>query len=238
MVSAIVVAAGEGKRIGGKTPKPYIALHEKPIIAWTLEVLTEVPEISSIVVVTHAKWIDHCRSEIIQKMGFRKVSSVVEGGEERQDSVRLGLARANGDFVVIHDAVRPFITPEFVTGLIATVRKYGAVVPGIPVIDTVKEIENGFVRETLNREELREIQTPQVFKLSTIREAHAEAHRSSFHSTDDSALVEKLGVKVKVVDGLQGNMKITTKEDLARAEQLMEKLRSPGKSKSKNESGK
>ena len=233
-ISALIVSAGEGKRfnpkrMGSNIPKPYALLKHKPIIAWTLEIFDNLAEVNDITVVTHPKWIEYCKSEVIDRFGIKKVKYVVEGGEHRQDSVRLGLKVMDGEevqpqFVLIHDAVRPFITKEFLTYLIKETESYDAIVPGVPIINTIKETRDGFVFRTLEREKLYEIQTPQVFKVNKIKEAHDSAFKSNFYATDDSALMERIGVKVKLAEGLKQNIKITTAADLVYAEYWVGKL--------------
>lgn len=221
MITALIVAAGEGTRMREKVPKPYIKLKGVPILGVTLSRFNPHPKVDSIVIVTHSKWVEYCKLEIVDKFGFNKVESVIQGGPRRQDSVRLGLAVVNSEFILIHDAVRPFITAEFVSKLIREVKQCDAVIPGVPVTDTIKEIRDGFVHYTLDRDRLYEIQTPQVFRVNVIKKAHEEALKANFYSTDDSALVEGLGIKVKLVDGLTQNIKITTKQDLLHAEALL-----------------
>ncbi|MDI6840297.1 MAG: 2-C-methyl-D-erythritol 4-phosphate cytidylyltransferase [bacterium] len=220
-ISAIIVAAGEGSRIGASIPKPYIKLNGIPIIALTLKPFDQSTEIENIVVVTHWKWIDYCQSEIIRKFGFKKVITVVKGGNERQDSVNVGLDVVDGDIVLIHDAVRPFVTQDFIISLIRECKKYGAVVPGIPVTDTIKEVDGNFVHCTIQRDRAYSIQTPQVFKTNIIRKAYQEAYATRFYGTDDASLVERLGIKVRVIKGLPTNIKITTNEDLLYAKAII-----------------
>lgn len=225
MITALIVAAGEGTRIGAKIPKPYIKLKGMPILAVTVKSFNSHPEIDNIVIVTNPNWIDYCKTDIVGKYGFNKVKSIIEGGKTRQDSVRFGLSAMSdapvSSIILIHDGVRPFITQKFISMLIQTAKKYDAVVPAVPVTNTIKEIKNGFVSHTLDRDRLYEIQTPQVFRLNVIKNAHNSAVKAKFHTTDDSALVERLGVRVKVVEGLTQNIKITTKENLLYAEKIL-----------------
>lgn len=224
MADVIIVGAGEGIRMQDKVPKPYIELKGKPIIALTLRVFNEIQEIENIIVVTHPERVEYCKSEVVEKFGFKKVREVTKGGAKRQDSVKLGLEAISSTLnpipytLLIHDAVRPFITGDFITHLIKMCAKYGAVVPGIPATNTIKEVEDGFVRRTLQRNHLYEIQTPQVFKYSIIKEAYERAYSNGFYGTDDASLVERIGVPVKIVAGLPSNIKITTPEDLLYAE--------------------
>ncbi|MCK4353552.1 2-C-methyl-D-erythritol 4-phosphate cytidylyltransferase [candidate division WOR-3 bacterium] len=221
--SAIIVAGGESLRMKTPLPKPYIELQGKPIIVWTLTPFDELKVIDEIILVVHEKWIDYCK-DIVKKFNFKKVKSIVKGGTARQDSVKEGLSLVNTDFVLIHDAVRPFITKTFINNLIKFGKEYGAVVPGIPVVDTIKEVKNDFAHHTLQRGKIYKIQTPQVFKTDILKKAYGEAYNAGFYGTDSSMLVEKIGVKVRIVKGLKENIKITTQEDLVYAETLLRKI--------------
>jgi 2-C-methyl-D-erythritol 4-phosphate cytidylyltransferase len=222
-IALVIAGAGEGKRFGGKVPKPYVRLKGIPILSLTLEVFDTLSEINSIIIVTHPDWIKYCRKEIIEEFKFKKVVDIIAGGEKRQDSVRLGLEKVEADFVLIHDAVRPFVTRNFILQLIKAGLRYGAVIPALSVIDTIKRVEEGIVKNTIERENLYKIQTPQFFRLDIIKKAHYEAYKCGFYGTDDSALVERLGIQVKVIKGLSSNIKITTPDDLLYAYNLLSK---------------
>jgi len=215
----------------GNVPKPYIKLKGASIIALTLKVFNEIKEIDNIIIVTHPDWINFCSSEIVEKLGFKKVKLVINGGPKRQDSVKMGLdaisstPMASPDTLLIHDAVRPFITPDFISHLIEMGAKYGAAVPALPATNTIKLIENGFVLRTLQRNNLYEIQTPQVFKYNIIKEAYEKAYSCGFYGTDDAELVERIHLPVKIVPGLPSNIKITTPEDLLYGERLMKMIK-------------
>jgi len=162
--------------------------------------------------------------DLVKRFGFTKVSRIIPGGAERQDSVYAGL-KALGpkmDLVLIHDGARPFITPDLIDRIVAETRVLKAVVAAIPVRDTIKEIgEDGRVLKTLNRDRLWEIQTPQGFHYSVLLKAYEKAFEDRYYGTDDAALVERLGIEVKVVPGSRFNLKITTPEDLALGEALL-----------------
>ena len=230
MANVIIVGAGEGKRMQNKIPKPYIKLKGTPIIALTLKVFDTIQLIENIIIVTLPDWIKYCKSEIVEKFGFKKVKAIIKGGNRRQDSIKMGLdaiadihpqLTISDSIVLIHDAVRPFITKDFITHLIKDCNKYEAVIPAMPATNTIKEVENGFVHRTLQRNNIYEIQTPQVFKYSVIKKAYEEAYSCGFYGTDDASLVEKIGIPVKISTGLSSNIKITTPEDLLYAETLL-----------------
>ncbi len=215
-VSAIVVAAGKSKRFGGKVSKALLKLNSKPVIAYSLDVLSEHRKINEIIVVGNPANIKSL-SDIIKKNKIRKAKKIVLGGKERQDSVYNGLRAINpkADFILIHDAARPFITKGLVSLVIEEAQKSKAAIVGVPVKSTIKEVKSKtglIVRRTLNRNNLWEIQTPQVFSKEIILKAYKDFGQSS--ATDDASLVEKAGKKVKMVLGAHHNIKITTPEDL------------------------
>jgi 2-C-methyl-D-erythritol 4-phosphate cytidylyltransferase len=214
MLSAIIVAAGQGKRLKAALSKPLVKIGKIPAIAYSLSALNKHPGIDEIIVVVNVK--NHqAVSRIIKDYSFKKVKSLVLGGKLRQDSVYNGLKKINrnSDWVLIHDSARPFIDRKAITEVILAAKKTGAAILGVPVKATIKSIKSGgLVDRTLNRANLWEIQTPQVFKKELIFRAYKEY--SKMNVTDDASLVEKLGKKVKIVSGSYENIKITTKEDL------------------------
>lgn len=223
-ITALIIAAGAGKRMNRKEPKQFLELANKPILAHTVEVFESSGLISEIILVVPRQSLAYCRKKIIDKYGYRKVTKLIPGGKQRQDSVWRGL-REIGDncrAVVIHDGVRPLVTKKMVDESIRAVRKYKAVIFALPAKETVKRIDkNNFVTATLRREELVLVQTPQVFELDLIKKAYKQAFKSKFYGTDDAMLVERLGKTVKVLPGSDANIKITTNHDLAIAETIM-----------------
>lgn len=213
-VSAIVVAAGKSKRFGGKVSKAILKLNSKPVIAYSLDVLSEHRKINEIIVVGNAANIKSLR-DIIKRNKIRKARDIVLGGKERQDSVSSGLRVINpkADYVLIHDAARPFITKGLVSLVIEEALKSKAAIVGVPVKSTIKKTDQkGCVKETIDRNNLWEIQTPQVFSKDIILKAYKDFSRPK--ATDDAALVERAGKRVKMVIGAHHNIKITTPEDL------------------------
>jgi 2-C-methyl-D-erythritol 4-phosphate cytidylyltransferase len=199
-------------------PKQYLALAGAPILVRTLQALGRAGEVSGIVVPVPRGQVAHTE-RLLRRFRVRRVLAVVEGGADRQASVRLGLAAAppGARWVLVHDAVRPFITAGLVGAVLAAARPTGAAACGLPVRETVKRVRGGLVAETLAREGLWLVQTPQAFRRALLEEAHDKALRDGRSGTDDAALVEWLGVPVAMVPGLPGNLKITTWEDLVAA---------------------
>lgn len=219
-VSAIIVAAGQGKRLKGKVSKVLLKLNSTPVIAYSLGVLDKHPMVKEIIIVGNLKNIKELRS-IVRRDNTGKPTRIVLGGLRRQDSVRNGLRAINPkvDFVLIHDAARPFLTKDLISAVIKGARKTRAAIAGVPVSATIKRVGDKFlVKETIDRNGLWEIQTPQVFKKDLILKAYKEFGDTAV--TDDAMLVERLGAKVSVVLGAHNNIKITTPQDLAIARGL------------------
>ncbi len=217
IASAIIVAAGSSKRMGGKTNKPYIEINGKPMLAYSLEVFAQVPDIKEVLVAVRADDEAACKA-LIRKGKFGNVRLVI-GGKERQDSVANALKKVRKDCraVLIHDAARPYITPDLVSRLLLSAEKHRAVLPVIPIKDTVKRSMNGkYVDETLDRKQLFLAQTPQVFDYRLLIRAYERAHDEGYYGTDDASLVERLGIPVMIFPGEEGNMKITVKEDIVK----------------------
>jgi 2-C-methyl-D-erythritol 4-phosphate cytidylyltransferase len=234
-VIAIVPAAGMGKRFGPGPKKPFQNLSGKPLIVWSIEALESVGAIEEIIPVLMKEDMEYGQ-RVFEEYRLSKIKMIAPGGKERQDSVHNGLRLVEDkkSIVLIHDGVRPLIEKELIEkGMteMQTSRETSAkgdedfdgVVLGVPVKDTIKELEAGFIRKTLKRESLRAVQTPQIFPLAKILDAYEKAAKEGFYSTDDSALLERYGGKVKVVAGSYRNIKITTPEDLEIAEFLLSK---------------
>lgn len=219
--SAVVVAAGRGSRMGTAEPKQYLALAGKPILLHALERFEAMPEIGEIVLVTGADEIGRCEA-LCAAHGLRKVRRIVAGGAERQQSVHRGLAAATGEWVLVHDAVRPLVTPEAVRRCMAQAEAAGAAVLAVPVKDTIKVVdEAGRIAATPDRRTLRAVQTPQAFRRELLLACHERAAREGFAATDDAGVVERYGHPVAVAEGEYSNVKITTPEDLTAAEWLL-----------------
>jgi len=221
---AIIPAGGSGKRIGGNLAKQYLSLSGIPLLAHTLITFQRSSVIDDIFLVVPPEDLQYVRKMIIEKYGLSKVSQILTGGRQRQDSVKNGLDVVGGDhsIVVIHDGVRPFISEEMIHQVVMGALKEKAVTFGVPVKDTVKMIDpGGWVRETLNRDGLWLTQTPQAFERQVIKRAYQMAGEDHFYGTDDAALVERIGIRVKMIPGSYDNIKITTKDDLVLGEFLI-----------------
>lgn len=227
--TAIILAAGQGKRMKTKVQKQFLMLQGKPLLYYSLACFQKSDEIQDIVVVTGKESIDYCRSEIIEKYGFTKVKSIAEGGKERYDSVYAGLeaCSADTDYVFIHDGARPFVTEDIIKRTKEGAVTYQACIAGMPSKDTVKIIdENNMVSATPERSRVWSVQTPQVFLYSLIKEAHDTARSVSMQGvTDDAMVVEQYkNTPVHIVEGAYENIKITTPEDILVAEKILEKI--------------
>lgn len=223
MVSAIVVAGGKGKRMGKQISKQYLKICGIEIIAITLSKFEKCKCIDNVVLVVPEQDVEFCNEKIIKKYGFKKVIKVVKGGDERQDSVYNGLLNIpkDTDIVVIHDGVRPFVSSDIIEKSIEEAEIYGACGAAVAVKDTIKIAdENRFVKTTPERKNMFAIQTPQSFKYDVILNAHETAKKSGKIYTDDTKLVEEMGLKVKLFEGSYSNIKITTPEDLYIGEYL------------------
>lgn len=223
--AAVIPAGGSGVRMGSSRPKQFMELAGKPVICHTLEIFERAGSIDTVHLVVPPGSEELCREEIIKKWGFKKVPRVVKGGETRQDSVFLGLKSLSGGFdrVAIHDGVRPFLSPDLLEKAVSEcVEEVDGVVVAIPCKDTPKQAgESGFISSTLKRDDLFLAQTPQVFRFDILREAFERAEKDGYQGTDDSALVERIGGKVRIVPGDAVNIKITTPEDMIRAEEYV-----------------
>ncbi|MNI29730.1 2-C-methyl-D-erythritol 4-phosphate cytidylyltransferase [compost metagenome] len=218
VIGVIVVAAGRGTRMGTKESKQYLKLQDKPIVIHTLEVFESHPLISEIVLVTGEQDVDRCAAWI-GEYGITKCVKVIPGGAERQHSVYQGLLQISTTWVLVHDGVRPFVTESQITSCYEAAVNHGASVLAVPVKDTVKQVDGeGWVTATPDRRSLWAIQTPQAFRRADLIKAHELAEQEGFIGTDDSMLVERLGIPVLVVEGSYSNIKITTPEDLDYAE--------------------
>lgn len=223
-VAAIVPAAGLGKRFGPGTNKPFRLLLDKPLIVWTLEALQNIDEIEEIIPVLKESDME-LGVKVFESHNLTKITRIAPGGRERQDSVYHGLKLIDGkaDIVLIHDGCRPLIDREIVLEAINNIKGFDGAIVAVPVKDTIKEAENSIVKQTIKREALWQVQTPQVFRYSSIMKAYDKAMAEGFYSTDDSALIEKLGGRVRIIMGSYDNIKVTTPEDIPIAEILLKK---------------
>ena len=220
---AIVLAGGEGVRMDADIPKQFIRLAGKPVIIHTLKRFEESPFISDIVVVCHKGHIDTL-SRMIENNGICKISGIFSGGKKRQESSYIGVKNCPGDteFVLIHDAVRPFITSQMIEDTLSAAKEVGAAGVAIDIDDTIIVQKNDFIKEIPVRDDLKRIQTPQGFRYQTIIQAHQWALDNGITgSTDDCGLVLAMGGDVKIVEGAACNIKLTDRTDLLIAEQFI-----------------
>jgi 2-C-methyl-D-erythritol 4-phosphate cytidylyltransferase len=214
---AIILAAGQGKRMNSKTPKQYLMLRGKPILYYSLKVF-ENSEVDNIVLVVGDGEVKYCKEEIVDKYNFKKVIYIVEGGAQRYHSVYNGLNTIKGvDYVLIHDGARPFITEAIIANALLKVVKSKACVVGMPVKDTIKIAnDHNYVVETPNRALVWTIQTPQVFEFELIKKAYDMLIGQNITTiTDDAMVLEKmLSYPIELIKGSYRNIKITTIEDL------------------------
>ena len=223
--TAIVLAAGSGKRMNTAVHKQYLDIKGKPVLYYALHAF-EQSSVDEIVLVVGKGETDYCRQEIVEKYGLKKVKKIVEGGKERYHSVYEGLKAADHpDYVLIHDGARPFILKKTIEQTMQEVKKYQACVVAVPVKDTVKIAdEEGYAKETPERKYVWAVQTPQVFSYPMIYDAYEKALQQEDASiTDDAMVLEKVtGRKVRLIEGSYRNIKITTPEDLLIAECYLE----------------
>jgi 2-C-methyl-D-erythritol 4-phosphate cytidylyltransferase len=224
-VNAVVVAAGNGTRMGGKVRKPFLPLAGSPLILHTLERFAQCRTVCKLIVVVAGEDLPRCREVVRGAPQLRALECEFQaGGQRRQDSVREGLSRLDVDceVVVIHDGARPLVSPALIDRCVEAAMAEGAVVVGVPARNTIKFVTTDrLVSKTPTREMLWEIQTPQAFRVEIAREAHRRAVADRAEGTDDAALVERLGKPVAVLDGERTNIKITFPEDLIVAEALL-----------------
>ena len=226
-IGAIVPAAGLGRRFGAGENKSLYEFMGKPLVVWALQALQSVDEIGEIIPVVKEEDVN-AAADLVERYKIAKVRHIVPGGRERQDSVYNGLRALDKEtsIVVIHDGARPLVDGLLIKNSISELDSFDGIVAGVPVKDTIKEVkgkglEDGLmVRRTLDRNVLWAIQTPQTFHYAKIREAHCKAHAEGFYATDDAALIEYYGGRVRIIEGSYLNLKITTLEDINIAETL------------------
>ena len=216
--TAIIVAAGSGKRMGAGFNKVYMPLYKKTVLYYTLKAFSDSGVIDEFVLVTGKEDFNKAK-EIGEELGINLI--LTEGGKERQDSVINGIKMASGDIVLIHDGARALITPGLIKNVLNDAKEFGAASLGVTPKDTIKVSKDGFIESTLDRNIAYLIQTPQVFLKEDILNAHLKAKEDGFLGTDDCSLMERMGKKIKITLGSYENMKITTPEDIYGAERIL-----------------
>lgn len=225
MNTAIIVAAGSGTRFGGEKPKQFLEIGGKPLLIHTLEKFEQCPQINEIVLVLASNQLINYR-EIATKYHLRKVGKIIYGGKTRAESVFKGFSvieSSTAEIVAVHDGARPFVSSEEITATVEKAMETGAACLVAPVTDTIKEIADGKIVSTIERTKLRRALTPQAFHYEILRNAFFCADLSET-STDECFLVEKLGFKIGIVEGSAKNIKITTREDFAVAENFLKEI--------------
>jgi 2-C-methyl-D-erythritol 4-phosphate cytidylyltransferase len=221
-IVAILPAAGLGTRMGAETPKQFLELDGVPIVMLSLRRIAACPQVSQIIVATRQEGIEKLEARIRQE-NFQQSVRVIKGGDSRQDSVAqaLKLVPEDVELVLVHDAVRPFVSPEHLARVIEEARRCKAAILGIPAMDTVKEVKRASLPEdvalitaTIPRERVVLAQTPQVFETRLLKEAFARAEADGVNASDEAGLVERLGYDVHVVHGSERNIKITKPADM------------------------
>jgi 2-C-methyl-D-erythritol 4-phosphate cytidylyltransferase len=225
-VSAIIPAAGKGRRFDSKLNKQFWHVQNRPILAHTVQQFEAATLVDEIILVVPEEWIASVKSEVVERFGFQKVRAVIAGGRERYESVWNGIEAVHPDtsIIAIHDGVRPQILPARINAAIERCQEVGAVTLAVPLKDSVKKVVREQVVASLDRSLLWAIQTPQVFEAQLIRQAHQQIQTIAEPVTDDAQLVEALGVPVYVVEGDYRNIKITTKDDLEWFELYLQKV--------------
>src|SRR5579875_1212849 len=226
--SAIIVAAGSGARLGASTPKAFIRTGARTLLHYSFDAIKMVPAIIEAVVTVPAGMESVARNEA-RLAGLEIPLKITPGGIERQDSVRIALAltSAESEYVVIHDAARPFASSTMFDRCLRAAVEQGAAIAAIPLADTLKRVESGAITRTIPRLGLYQAQTPQAFQRDLLKQAHRRAVESRISATDDAELVEQIGGRIRIVEGSPLNLKITTPADLAIAEALAPKPANP-----------
>lgn len=217
---ALIVAGGKGKRVGRHISKQFICINNKPIIWYTIKAFESCEHIDGIVVVISKDDMDYFNENVLEVYDFKKILAVVEGGAERQDSVYNGLLMMKDcDIVLIHDGARPFVSEKIINEGIEYAKSYGAAACGVMPKDTIKvKDSDDFSKETLQRDTLFAVQTPQCFEYNSIKKAHEFIRKENLMVTDDTMVIEKLGKRVYLYEGSYTNIKVTTPEDIEVAE--------------------
>jgi 2-C-methyl-D-erythritol 4-phosphate cytidylyltransferase len=219
---AIIPAAGQGTRMGSAIPKQFLLLRGEPILHHTLTAFEASGQVDAVILVVPEK--DFAAAEKHWLQGYDIVKQIVVGGKERQDSVYNGFCALDQDtdVVLVHDGVRPFVSADMIQRTIEAAQQYGGAITAIPVNDTIKLADDGgFVARTVDRNGLWRIQTPQAFQYAVLAEAFQKAVQDSYYGTDEGALLEYAGKKVKIIEGSEMNIKITRKEDLILGEAIL-----------------
>jgi 2-C-methyl-D-erythritol 4-phosphate cytidylyltransferase len=226
-IAALIPAAGSGRRMGGRVAKPFLRLGGREILARTLDVFETCRIVDEVWVIVAPEQCTRCQHTVVARYGFHKVQGVIAGGATRQESVWRGLQRVSGgiDLVVVHDGVRPFVSEALVHQTLCQAARYGAAIAAVPLKDTLKRVSRaGEVEATVSREGLWRVQTPQAFQRHMLQAAFLHALERGIMATDEAGLIEALGQPVRIVSGVESNVKVTTPDDLLVGESLLRNL--------------
>lgn len=220
---ALIVAAGRGIRFGGKVPKQFRLIHSRPLLSWTINQFEKASKVDEIVLVVSEEFLLYANEKVVNPYSFSKLKKIVTGGATRQESAARGLKSLSisTSYVAIHDGARPIVHHEDINRVIETAQQERAAILARPVADTIKRVESGFIISTLDRDKLFLAETPQVFQYDLLVSAQEKAPRLN-SATDDAAMVEALGFKVKTVIPEKPNIKVTTEDDLKFAAMILE----------------
>ncbi|KMY48193.1 2-C-methyl-D-erythritol 4-phosphate cytidylyltransferase [Peribacillus loiseleuriae] len=219
----VIPAAGQGKRMKAGKNKLFIELIDTPIIVYTLQVFDRDPDCKRIILTINPEE-ESIFTSLIEQYGIKKVTKLVPGGKERQQSVFNGVKEIKEDgLVLVHDGARPFIDHSLIKRLTEAASSHGGAIVAVPVKDTIKKVKENMVIETVERSSLWAVQTPQAFRVSILKKAHEEAEKDDYLGTDDASLLERKGQPVVIIEGDYDNIKITTQEDLYFAEAILHK---------------
>ena len=221
--SAIIVAGGTGKRFNSEIPKQFLKLKGKPVLVYSLEKFEKSKLIDETILVIPQRFTNFCQQNIASKYRFKKISQFISGGPTRQASVYNGLLKVNKkcNLVLVHDGVRPLIDLKQIEAVIKLAQKTKAAILAVPVKETVKVVNKNMIVRTQDREKFHLAQTPQAFEYKLFLRAFEKAKKDRFTGTDCSSLVERLGVKVRIIEGSEKNIKITTNADFKLAEKIL-----------------
>ncbi len=226
-IVAIIVGAGKGKRFGGDIKKQFFLLNGKPLIVRTIEVFDKINEIDELFIVIDIEDKEYILNKILKEYKFSKNITLVDGGKFRQDSVYNGIMSTpdDTDIVVIHDGVRPLVSEEIVKKVIDEAIREGAVITAVKENLTTVSSQNGYIVAHFDRELLYRVQTPQAFKKDLIVKGLEQAYQDGYYGYDESSLLVRLGIRVKIVEGSLDNIKITSPDDLFVAEKILKKIK-------------
>ena len=223
-ISAVILAGGTGTRMAEHMPKQYLEIGGKPILSYSVDAFENAEDINEIILVVPQGQVEYCEQTIARPADYTKITKIIEGGQTRQESSYKGVISTSpkNDFVMIHDGARPFVQRQEIRDLAEKLAENDAVIMAVAVKDTIKKVSGvSIIEKSLERNCLWAALTPQAFRRELIIDAHEQALKAGYQATDDAALLESMGYKVRVTEGDYMNIKITTKEDMVFAEAIL-----------------